>query len=114
MLNINVYVLVAQSCPTLWDHVDCNPPGSSIQEILQARILEWVASSQEDPGDLSEPGIDPSLPHCRQFLYCLSHQGSPKHQEGYIIPLLKSAWCKITCRGELDVSHCFRFLKSFI
>ena len=43
MLNINVYVLVAQSCPTLWDHVDCNPPGSSIHEILQARILEWVA-----------------------------------------------------------------------
>ena len=36
---------VAQSCPTLWDPVDCSPPGSSIHGILQARILEWVAIS---------------------------------------------------------------------
>ena len=38
-----VCVLVAQSCPTLCDPVDCSPPGSSVHEILQARILEWVA-----------------------------------------------------------------------
>ena len=36
---------VAQSCPTLCDPVDCNPPGSSVHGILQARILEWVAIS---------------------------------------------------------------------
>ena len=36
-------VLVVQSCPTLWDPVDCSLPGSSIQRILQATILEWVA-----------------------------------------------------------------------
>ena len=36
---------VAQSCPTLCDPVDCSPPGSSIHEILQARILKWVAIS---------------------------------------------------------------------
>ena len=40
-----VCVLVAQSCPTLCDPVDCNPPGSSVHEIFQARILEWVAIS---------------------------------------------------------------------
>ena len=34
---------VAQSCPTLWDPVDCSPPGSSVHGILQARTLEWVA-----------------------------------------------------------------------
>ena len=34
---------VAQSCPTLWDPMDCCPPGSSIHGILQARILEWIA-----------------------------------------------------------------------
>ena len=38
-----VCVLVAQSCPTLCDPMDCSPPGSSVHEILQARILEWVA-----------------------------------------------------------------------
>ena len=35
---------VALSCPTLSDPMDCSPPGSSVHGILQARILEWVAS----------------------------------------------------------------------
>ena len=34
---------VAQSCPTLCDPIDCSPPGSSFQGILQARVLEQVA-----------------------------------------------------------------------
>ena len=38
-------VWVTQSCPTLCGPVDCNPPGSSVHGILQARILEWVAIS---------------------------------------------------------------------
>ena len=33
----------AQSCWTLWDPVDCSPPGSSVHGILQAKILEWSA-----------------------------------------------------------------------
>ena len=36
---------VAQSCPTLWDPMDCSLPGSSLHGILQARVLEWVAIS---------------------------------------------------------------------
>ena len=32
-----------QSCLTLCDPVDCSPPGSSVQGIFHARILEWVA-----------------------------------------------------------------------
>ena len=34
-----------QSCPTLWDPIDSNPPGSAIPGILQARTLEWAAIS---------------------------------------------------------------------
>ena len=34
-----------QSCPTLCDPIDGSPPGSTIPEILQARIVEWVAIS---------------------------------------------------------------------
>ena len=34
---------VAQSCPTLSDPRNCSPPGSSIHEIYQARVLEWGA-----------------------------------------------------------------------
>ena len=39
-----VEVLVAQSCPTLCDPMDCSPPGSSVHEISRTRVLEWVAS----------------------------------------------------------------------
>ena len=39
----NLMCLVIQSCPTLCNPMDCNPPGCSIRGILQARILEWVA-----------------------------------------------------------------------
>ena len=35
-----VFVLVAQSCPTLCDPMDCSPPGFSIHGIFQARIVE--------------------------------------------------------------------------
>ena len=35
--------LVAQSCVTLCNPMNCSPWGSSIHEILQARILEWIA-----------------------------------------------------------------------
>ena len=34
---------VAQSCLTLRDSTDCSPPGSSVQGIFQARVLEWGA-----------------------------------------------------------------------
>ena len=30
-------------CQTLYNPMDCDPPGSSVQGILQARIREWVA-----------------------------------------------------------------------
>ena len=45
-VRLCVYVcvcLVAQSCPTLCNHMACSLPGSSVHGILQARILEWVA-----------------------------------------------------------------------
>ena len=41
---VYVCVEVTQLCPTLCDPTDCSPPGSSVHGILQARILEWVAT----------------------------------------------------------------------
>ena len=38
-----VCVLVAQSCLTLCDPMDCSPQGSPLHGIRQSRILEWVA-----------------------------------------------------------------------
>ena len=39
-----VKVCVTQLCPTLCNPMNCSLPGSSIHQILQARILEWVAT----------------------------------------------------------------------
>ena len=37
--------VVAKLRLTLWDPMDCSPPGSFVHRILQARILEWVTIS---------------------------------------------------------------------
>ena len=59
-----VCMLSLQSCPTLCDPMDCSPPGSSVHEIFQARILEWVAmpsSRSSWPGDQT----------CISFISCI-------------------------------------------
>ena len=60
-------------CPTIYDPMGLSPPGSSVQRIFQARILEWVTTSQEI---FLNQGSNPGLLYCRQILYILSHQGS--------------------------------------
>ena len=40
---LGIYMLVAQLFSSLCKPMDCSRPGSSLQGILQARILEWVA-----------------------------------------------------------------------
>ena len=42
---IKVKLVVAQSCPSLCNPMDCSLQVSSVHEILQARMLEWVAIS---------------------------------------------------------------------
>ena len=57
---------VAQSCPTLCDPMDCSLPDSSVHEIFQARVLEWVAISFSR-GVFMTQGSNPHLPCCRQI-----------------------------------------------
>ena len=48
-----VKVLVAQSSPTLCDPMDCSPPGSSVH---------WSGLPFPSPGNLLDPGIEPTSP----------------------------------------------------
>ena len=57
---VKVRVLVAQSCPILWDPMDHSLPGSSIHGIFQARILEWAAIPFSR--GLPDTGIEPGSP----------------------------------------------------
>ena len=64
-------MLVAQPGATLSNPMDCSLPGSSVHEILQARILEWVAISfsrgSSGPRDRTQ-GSNPGFRHWRQTL----------------------------------------------
>ena len=42
-MKVKCESVVAQSCLTLSDPMDCSLPGSSVHGILQARVLEWGA-----------------------------------------------------------------------
>ena len=50
----------SQSCLTLCDSMDCNPPDSSVHGIFQARY--WSGLPFPSPGDLPDPGIEPGSP----------------------------------------------------
>ena len=45
-----------QSCPTLWDTIDCSPPGSSVHGILQATGCN-VLFQGIFPTRVSNPGL---------------------------------------------------------
>ena len=79
LIKIQVFMcvcLVAQSRPTLWDPMDCSPPGFSVHGDSPGKniwvgchaLLQWIFPIQ---------GLNPSLLHCRQILYHFNHQGSP-------------------------------------
>ena len=97
---------VAQSCPTLCDPMDCSLPGSSVHGIFQAIVLECHFLLQRI---FPTQGSNPGLPHRRQTLYRLSHQGNPcdyLELNSYIFFLLKRlAFLKI---------HCLIFSCSFV
>ena len=57
-----------QSCPTLWDSMDCSPPGYSVHRILQARILEWVSMPS------SRGSSKPRDQTCISYVFCISRQ----------------------------------------
>ena len=79
-------VKVAQSCLTFCNPVDCSSPGSSVQTIFPGKntgvgfhfLLQGIFPTQ---------GWNPGVPHCRQPLFHLSHQGSPFLQNAHILQM---------------------------
>ena len=60
-------VLVAQTCPTLYNSVNCSLPGSCVRGIFQARILKWV--SFPSPETFPTQELNPDLLDCKQIFY---------------------------------------------
>ena len=86
--------LVTQSCLTLWDPVDCSPPGSSVHGISQKRVLEWVAIPS--PGAHPDLGIEPGSS-------ALQADSFPTEPPGKSLSLLLSAklLSPYTCLGDI-------------
>ena len=69
-------VLIAQSCLTLCNPMDCSLPGSSVHGILQAKTLEWVAIPFL--GDLPKSGIEARSPALLVDLLLSEPPGKPR------------------------------------
>ena len=95
--------LVAQSYPTLCDLTDYSPPGSSVCGDFPGKntrvgchaLLQWIFPTQ---------GLNPGLPHCRQILYHLSHQGSPRMLEWVAYPFSRGIF--LTQESNRGLLHC--------
>ena len=80
---------VPQSCPTLCDPMDCSPPGSSVHGDSPGKNT-GVGCHAFLQGNFPTQGSNPGLPHCRQNLYCLRHQGCP-------LLTIESESCSVVC-----------------
>ena len=80
-------VLVTQSCPTLCNPTDCSPPGSSVHEIVWARIPQWVGSHSLLQGIFPIQGSNPGLS-------CSAADSSLSEPPG-------EAWPPCVCRPKL-------------
>ena len=88
----NSVCLVAQSCLTLCDAMNCSLPGSSVHAHSPGKNSR-VGCHAFLQGIFPNQGTHPGLPHCRQILYLLSHQGSPRILEWVAYPFSRgTSW----------------------
>ena len=99
--------LVAQSCLTACDSMDCHPPGSSVHGIFQTRILEWVAISSSRGSSRPRDGTHVSCVSCigRWILYHKRHLWGPYSFVFSSLPVGHCGWCpRSVCGGNLHSS----------
>ena len=80
---------------SLWPHGLYSPWNSPGQKsgVGSYSLLQGIFPTQ---------GSNPGLPHCRQILYCLSHQGSPRILEWVAYPFSRGSsqprnWTRVSC-----------------
>ena len=93
--------LVIQWCPTLCNPINCSPPGSSVPEILEARILEWVAFPFSRGS--SQPRIEHRSPTLQVDSLPAEPPGSPRILEWVAYPYSSRSsqprnWTRVSCQ----------------
>ena len=89
-LHTGMHAKSLQSCPTLCDPMDCSLPGSSVHGDSPDKNT-GVSCPALPQRIFPTQGSNPGLPHCRQILYHLSHQGSPRILEWVAYPFSRGA-----------------------
>ena len=102
-----VLCLVAQSCLTRCNSMDCSPPGSSVQGDSPGKNTGVGCHAFLQEIFLTQ-GLNPGLLYCRQIIYGLSHRGAAFHQtileEGCRkVKVLTSQSCPTLC-DSMDCS----------
>ena len=95
---------VTQLCRTFCNPMDCSLPGSCIQGTFRSRVL-GVGCHFLLQGIFPTQGLNLGLPHYRQTLYCLSHQGSLAHLNEGTSSGVKSSFDFLFC----PFYYCFGF-----
>ena len=93
--------LVAQSCRTLWDSMNCSPAGSSVHGESPGKDT-GVRCHALLQGIFPTQGSNPGLLHCRQIPYRLSHQGNSP------VTIRQASPCgfqRLFYTGSMDVLH---------
>ena len=76
-LHMAVLCFIAQSCPTLCNHLDCSLPGSSVHKDSPSKNT-GVGCHAHLQRIFPTQGSNPGHPHCTWILYHLSNQESPR------------------------------------
>ena len=85
-----VLCLVALLCPALCDPMGCSLPGSFVHRDSPGKNT-GVGSGSLLQGISPTQGSNPGLPHCRQILYCVSHQRIPRILEWVAYPFSRGS-----------------------
>ena len=101
-----VFCLVTQSCLTLWDPMNCSPPGSSLHGILQAKY--WSGLPFPSPEDLPNPGIESRSPSFQVDSLPSEPTRKPKNIRVGCLFLLQGIF--LTLESNLDLLHCRQIL----
>ena len=89
-LTLCVLCLAAPWFLTLCDPTDCSPPGSAVHGDSPGKNT-GVGCHARLQGIFPTQRLNPGLPYCREILYCLSHQGSPRILEWVAYPFARGS-----------------------
>ena len=102
--------LVVQLCPTLCNPMDCSLLGSSVHGDSPGKN-SGVGCHALFQGIFPTQGSNPGLLHCRQILYCLSHQGLTfsilfRHDYTASLAFFTSFFPGLSLTTEIQVEPC--------